>query len=93
LTVRGLVPLLALSLVLTACTNPKDPRLRARDNRAFSALEAAVRRETSARIRDVDCFDVHGNSRVCRVRFHRGRPAELWRLVYTYDSARVRRLR
>lgn len=85
--------LLVLSVVLAACTNPKDPRLRARDNRAFSALEAAVRRETSARIRDVACFDVHGNSRVCRVRFYGHRPAERWRLVYSSDSTRVRRLR
>ena len=92
MTGRGLVPLLALPLVLTACTNPKDPRLRARDNRAFSALEGAVRRETPARIRDVACFDVHGDSRICRVRFYGGRPAERWRLVYTSDSARVRRL-
>jgi len=87
------VALLGLTILLGACTNPKDPRLRARDNRAFSALEAAVRHETSARIRDIACFDVHAHSRVCRVRFYRGRPAERWRLVYTHDSARVRRLR
>jgi hypothetical protein len=92
LTARGLVPLLALSFVLAACTNPKDPRLRARDNRAFSALRAAVRRETSARIRDVACGDLRGDSRVCRVRFYGGRPTERWRLVYTSDSARARRL-
>lgn len=92
MTGRGLVPLLALSLVLAACTNPKDPRLRARDNRAVSALEAAVHRETSARIRDVACGDLHGDSRVCRVRFYGGRQAERWRLVYTSDSARIRRV-
>jgi hypothetical protein len=91
--VRRALALLGLTILLAACTNPRDPRLRARDNRAVSALEAAVRRETSVRIRDISCFDLHGNSRVCRVRFYRGRPAERWRLVYTYDSARVRRLR
>jgi len=58
------VALLGLTILLGACTNPKDLLLRAWDNRAFSALEAAVRHETSARIRDIACFDVHTHSRV-----------------------------
>jgi hypothetical protein len=91
--VRGLVPLLALSLVVvTACTNPKDPRVRAREHRASAKLEAAVHRETPARIRSIGCVQLGDDAQICRVSFHRGRPEERWRLDFTRDSARIRRI-
>jgi hypothetical protein len=90
--VRGLVPLLTVSLLVTACTNPKDARRRAREHRASAVLETAVHRETSARIRAVGCVQLRGEAQVCRVSFHGGRPAERWRLDFTRNSARVRRV-
>jgi hypothetical protein len=89
---RGAVPLVALSLVVSACTNPKDPRVRARDHRADAALVAAVRRETPARIRAVGCVQLGDEAQICRVSFKGDRPAERWRLDFTRYSARVRRL-
>jgi hypothetical protein len=81
-----------LILLSTGCTNPKDARLRARENRAGAALEAAVHRETRARIRSVACTRIGDEAEVCRVSFRGGRPTERWKLVYTRDSARVRRI-
>jgi len=79
-------------VLVAGCVNPKDPRLRARENRAISALEGAVQRETEARIRRIGCFRPNSRTEICRVSFHGRRPAERWKLVYTYTSARVRRI-
>ena len=88
----GVVVLLGLAMLLAGCTNPRDARRQARDHRASAALEAAVHRETSARIRSVGCVQLGDKGQVCRVSFRGGRPAERWRLTYTSDSARVRRI-
>jgi hypothetical protein len=88
-----LLALLGAAVLVGCGTNPKDPRLRARDQRAISALEIAVRRETPARISRIACFDSHPGTRICRVSFRTGRPTEAWKLVYTDTSARVRRVR
>ena len=88
----GTAVLLGLILLASGCTNPKDPRLRARENRASAALGAAVHRETHARIRSVACTRIGDEAEVCRVSFHGGRPTERWKLVYTRTSARVNRI-
>jgi hypothetical protein len=84
--------LIGVLLLAAACTNPKDPRLRAREGRAGAVLDAAIRRETRARIRSVGCFRPDSRTEICRVSFYGRRPAERWKLVYTYTSARVRRI-
>ena len=88
----GTAALLSLMLFVAGCTDPKDARLRARENRAGAVLEAAVHRETRARIRAVACVRTGRRTEVCRVLFYGTRSAERWRLVYTRTSARVRRI-
>jgi hypothetical protein len=80
------------TILLAACTNPKNPRLRAREHRADARLVAAVHRETPARIRRIGCVQLGEEAQICRVSFHGGRSAERWRLDFTRDSARVRRI-
>ena len=87
----GAAALLA-STVLVACSNPRDARLRARENRAVAELVRAVHRETSARIRSIACSGPL-ERRVCRVSFRGGRPQERWRLGHTHGSGRVQWLR
>jgi hypothetical protein len=84
--------LLGLVVLVVGCTNPKEARLRARENRAGAALEAAVQRETRARIRSVACVRTSPRAEVCRVSFQGRRPSERWKLVDTRTSARVRRI-
>jgi hypothetical protein len=88
----GTYALLGLMLLAAGCNDPKDARLRARENRSSAALETAVHRETRARIRSVACVRTGRLTEVCRVSFHGGRPAERWRLVYTRTSARAQRI-
>jgi hypothetical protein len=88
----GTAALLVPVLLVAGCTNPKDPRLRARENRSGAALEAAIHRETRARIRSIGCFRPDSKTEICRVSFYGRRYAERWKLVYTRTSARVRRI-
>lgn len=51
-----------------------------------------MHRETPTRIRAVGCVQLGDEAQICRVSFHGRRPAERWRLDFTRDSARVRRI-